>query len=112
MKFIASVLLTALLSIAACLYLPWWSIAPAAFMSSIIIPQQPGKALLSGFIALLLVWGGLAWYISNRNEHIMAHKISLLIFQTDNPLLLVAATALIGGLVAGLASLSASYLRR
>jgi hypothetical protein len=112
MKFIVSLLLTALLSFAACLYLPWWGIAIAAFITSLIIPQYPGKSFLSGFLALLLLWGGLAWYISNRNEHILAHKVSLLIFQADNPLLLVAATALIGALVAGLAALSGSFLRR
>ena len=54
MKFFTSILLTALLSFAACLYLPWWSIAVVAFMVAALIPQKPGKAFLTAFIALFI----------------------------------------------------------
>ncbi len=112
MKFIVSILLIALLSVAACLYLPWWSIAFAAFIVSALIPQHPGKSFLTGFIALLLLWGSLSWYISSNNTHLLAHKVSMIILKTDSPFLLIAATTLIGALVAGLAALSGSYVRR
>jgi CRISPR/Cas system-associated protein Cas5 (RAMP superfamily) len=36
----------------------------------------------------------------------------LLFFKTDNPFLLILATALIGALVAGFAALTASFVRR
>ena len=49
---------------------------------------------------------------SNNNEHILAHKVSLLILKMDNPYLLILATAVIGALVAGFAALSGSYLRK
>lgn len=112
MKFITSLLLIALLSLAACLYLPWWSIAIVAFVVSALIPQQPGKAFLTGFIALLLLWGSLSLYISSNNNHLLAHKVSIIILKTDSPYLLIAATAIIGALVAGFAALSGSYLRK
>ena len=112
MKFIISLLLIALLSVAACLYLPWWSIAIVAFIVAALIPQQPAKAFLTGFIALLLLWGSLSWYISSNNNHLLAHKVSMIILKTDSPYLLITATALIGALVAGFAALSGSYLRR
>ncbi len=112
MKFISSLILTALLSFAACLYLPWWSIAIAAFIVAALIPQKPGKAFLTAFLALFLLWGGLSFWISNNNEHILAHKVSLLILKMDNPYLLILATAVIGALVAGFAALSGSYLRK
>ena len=112
MKFFVSIILIGLLSLAACLYLPWWSIAIAAFIVASAIPQSPGKSFLSGFTALFLVWGGLAWYISSRNEDILAHKISVLVFNADSPYLLITATALIGALVAGLAAFSGSFLRK
>lgn len=112
MKFIISLLLIALLSAAACLYLPWWSIAIVAFIVAALIPQHPAKAFLTGFIALLLLWGSLSWYISSNNNHLLAHKVSMIILKTDSPYLLITATALIGALVAGLAALSGSYLRR
>ena len=112
MKFIVSILLIALLSVAACLYLPWWSIAIVAFIVAALIPQKPFKSFLTGFIALFLLWGLLSWYISSNNNHLLAHKVSLVILKTDSPFILIIATAIIGALVAGFAALSGSYLRR
>lgn len=112
MKFIISLILTILLSFAACLFFPWWSIALAAFVVAALIPQKPFKSFLTGFIALLLLWGGLSFWISNNNDHILAHKVSQLILKVDNPYLLILATALIGALVAGFAALAGSYLRK
>jgi len=112
MKFFISILLIALLSVAAGLYLPWWTIAIVAFIVAAAIPQQPGKAFLAGFIALFLLWAALSFFISSNNEHVLAHKVSLLILKIDSPVLLVTATALIGAVVAGLGALSGSYLRK
>ncbi len=112
MKFIISLILTALLSFVSCLYLPWWSIAIVAFIVAALIPQKPGKAFLTAFLALFLLWGGLSFWISQNNEHILAHKISLLVLKMDNPYLLILATGLIGALVAGMAALTGSYLRK
>ena len=112
MKFISSLILTALLSFAACLYLPWWSIAIVAFIVAALIPQKPMKAFFTAFLALFLLWGGLSFWISNNNEHILAHKVSVLILKMNNPYMLILATAIIGALVAGFAALSGSYLRK
>ncbi len=112
MKFFISLILTILLSFAACLFLPWWSIAIAAFVVAVLIPQKPGKAFLTGFIALFLLWGGLSFWISNNNNHVLAHKVSQLILKMDNPIRLILATALIGAIVAGFAALAGSYLRK
>ena len=112
MKFFISLILTILLSFAACLFLPWWGIAIAAFVVAALIPQKPFKAFLTGFIALFLLWGGLSFWISNNNNHILAHKVSQLILKMDNPYLLILATALIGAIVAGLAALAGSYMRK
>jgi hypothetical protein len=110
MKFIVSVLLTALLCVATCLYLPWWIIAFVAFLVAALIPQKPGRSFLSGFIALFLLWGSLALYISSNNNHILAHKVSVLFIKMDSPFLLIIATALTGAVVAGFAALAGSYL--
>ncbi len=112
MKFTITIILTALLSFAACLYIDWWSIAIAAFIVALIIPLKPLHSFLSGFIALFLLWSLLAWYISANNDHLLAHKISLLILSTDNPFLLIVITGLTGGLVAGFAAVSGSYLHK
>jgi hypothetical protein len=112
MKFIVSILLIALLSVAACLYLPWWSIAIVAFIVAAVIPQRPLKSFFTGFISLFLLWGSLAWFLSSNNNHLLAHKISLLFLKMDNPFFLIAVTAMIGALVAGVASLAGSFVRK
>jgi hypothetical protein len=112
MKFLISLILIALLSFAACLFLPWWSIAVAAFIVAVVIPQHPGKSFLAGFLALFFLWGVLAYWISDRNENILAHKVSMLMLKMDNPFMLILVTALIGALVAGFAALSGSFLRK
>ena len=112
MKFLVSIILIALLSVSVCLYLPWWSIAIVAFLVAAAIPQKPWKAFLAGFIALFLLWGALAWFISGNNDHLLAHKVSILILKKDSPGILIFATALIGALVAGLAALSGSFVRK
>lgn len=112
MKFISSLLLIALLSFAACLYFPWWSIAIAAFLVAALIPQNPGKSFLTGFTAILLLWAVLSFWKSSQNEHLLAHKVSVLILKIDHPFLLITLTAVIGALVAGFAALAASYIRK
>ena len=112
MRFIVCLLLIMLLSFVSSLYFPWWIIGIIAFAVSSFIIQKPYLAFLTGFTALLLLWGGLAWYISSVNHHILAHKISVLVVQQDSPFLLILLTALTGALVAGFASLTGSLMRR
>ncbi len=112
MKFFAAVIVIMILSFAACLVLPWWSIALSAFITILVIPLKPLYSFLAGFSTLFILWLILSWWISCGNDHILAHKVSLLILKTDSPFLLIIFTALIGGIVAGLATLSASFLQQ
>jgi len=114
MKFIVSILLTALLSFATGLFtvLPWWSFAICAFIVAIAVHQKPWKAFLSGFIALALLWGTMAAYIDAKNDHLLAGKVAVLFIKSNNTLVLVLITALIAGLVGGFAALTGSFLRK
>ncbi len=112
MKFIISLVVTALLSFALCLFLPWWSIAIAAFAVAAAIPQTPFKAFAAAFLALLLLWGGLSFFFSSGNEHLLAGKMAMVILKVPNPFMLILATAIIGALVAGLAGLTGSFVRQ
>ena len=113
MKFVVALLLTALLSFTAGLFteLPWWSFAICAFIVAIAIHQKAWKAFLSGFLALALLWGLLAAYYDGLNEHILATKIAALL-SLGSAALLIFVTALVGGLIAGFAALSGSFLRK
>ncbi len=111
MKIIVSILLIALCAFVLGIYMPWWSLAIAAFLIPLLIEMKPGWAFLSGFLGLFLLWGIMSWLISSANQQVFAHKISKLILSTDNPGLLIFVTALLGALVAGFASLTGSLLR-
>lgn len=111
MKFVVAIILTALLSFVAGLYFPWWTIAIAAFLVALLIYQKTWKAFLAGFLGLLLLWSGLAYWIDVNNESILSAKIGELIGVGSNSFLLILITGLIGGLVAGFAALSGNFLR-
>jgi hypothetical protein len=112
MKFFISTILIALVSFVACLYLPWWFIAIVGFIVAFAIPQKAGLAFVSGFIALFILWAGLSFYLSNANDHLLAHKISMLFIKVDNPILLMIVTGVIGGLVAGFGSLTGRLCKK
>ncbi len=111
MKFLVSAIIIILFSFLSCLYFPWWTIAIIAFLVAIIIQQGHLASFFCGFVSLFLLWGFMSFWISWQNDHILAHRVSLLIFKTDSPFLLIFATALIGALVAGFAALTGSYVR-
>lgn len=110
MKFIVSVVITALLAFSMGLSLPWWSIAIAGLISGLLFPQKLILSMLSSFIAIFLFWGFMAFFISLSNDHILARRISILVLKQDNPILLVLVTALIGGITAGISSLTGRSL--
>lgn len=110
MKFLAALILTVLLSFIAGLYLPWWSIVIAAFIVALIVRQKAGIAFLSAFCGLLLLWSGLSLWIDTKNESIFSAKIGVLLGVGNNPFLLVLITGIVGGLVAGFAAMSGSFL--
>lgn len=112
MKFAVSLVLIILLSFIAGLYFPWWSIAVTAFIVTAVIPQSALRSFITGFLALFILWAALSFWISNNNDHILAHRVSMIILKTDNPYLLMLVSALIGALIAGFAAMAGSYLRK
>ena len=112
MKFTTSILLIVILSFTLGLYLPWWSIAIAAFVVTAFIHLRPSASFLAGFIAIFILWLGIAAIIDMRNQHILSRKLAFLLPLGGNSFLLLLITALVGAIVGGSAALSGSYLRR
>jgi hypothetical protein len=112
LKYTLSILVTALASFVAGLYMPWWGIAVASFLVSAAIPQKPGFSFLSGFLGVFLLWEILAWWIDNKNSGILSQKIASILPFGGSSLLLIIITSLVGAIVAGFAALAGSYLRR
>ena len=114
MKFLTSILLTALLAYGIGLFtvLPWWSFAISSFVVALSIHQSPSKSFLSGFIGLFVLWIVLATIIDINNEHILSTKVAQILPLRGNYVAVIAITGLIGGLISALASLTASYTRK
>src|SRR3954467_5555632 len=111
MKFILALALTALLGFLLPIFLPWWSFAITSFLVAVFIHQKPGRAFLAGFIALLLLWGIYATIIDNANQHILSTKVAQILPFNGSYMALIITTAIIGGLLSGMAALTGSYLR-
>jgi hypothetical protein len=114
MKFLTSILLTALLAYGFGLFttLPWWSFAISSFVVALSIHQAPFKSFLSGFLGLFLLWIVLSAIIDINNEHILSTKVAQILPLGGSYIALILLTGLLGGLVSGFAALTASYTRK
>jgi hypothetical protein len=112
LKYVLSIVVTALVAFVSGLYLPWWGIAIAAFLVSAAIPQKPTFSFLSGFLGVFLLWEVLAWWIDNKNNGILSQKVAALLGLGNSSVLLIVITSIVGALVAGFAALAGTYLRR
>jgi hypothetical protein len=110
MKFLVSILLVALFAFALGLYLPWWSIGIAAFVVIAFINQSSGKAFLTGFLGIFLLWLIISIAINTSNNGLLASKVAAILPLGGSAFLLILFTAFIGGLVGGMAALTASFL--
>ncbi|MBI3232436.1 MAG: hypothetical protein HYZ42_00075 [Bacteroidetes bacterium] len=111
MKFLVAIILTALLAFISGLFLPWWGMALTSLLVAVIIHQKAGKAFVAGLLGVLLLWAGLAWWMDMKNNGVLSAKIASVLPLGGNSLLLIFVTGLIGGLVAGFAAMSGSFLR-
>lgn len=111
MRFFIAFLLTGLLSFSWALFFPWWIIAVAAFIVAALIPQPRFSAFICAFLALFFLWGGQAVLIDTKNEHLLSTKVAQILPFGGSYIALIFVTALVGGIIAGLAALTGSFLR-
>jgi len=112
MKFLIALILTALLSFIAGIYINiWWFFAIIALLVAILVHQKAGKAFFAGFLGLFILWLVLTFWIDSANNSVLSVKIASLLPLGGSKWLLMIVTAFIGGLIAGFAAMSGSYLR-
>jgi uncharacterized membrane protein YhaH (DUF805 family) len=99
-------LIILILSFVSSYFLPWWAAAIIAFLAALFIGKTSRKSFWSGFGAVFIVWVILALLKSIPNDNILAGRVIQLFPLPHNWILLLLITALIGGLVGGLAALS------
>ncbi|HEX6335070.1 MAG TPA: hypothetical protein VFZ78_12635 [Flavisolibacter sp.] len=110
MRILLTILLIAVVGYFLGMFLPWWSIAIAAFAVSFVFIRHLGSAFLSGFAGIFLLWIVVALWIDTRNQGILSSKVAQIIPLGGSGLLLVLVTALLGGLVGGCAAVAGSSL--
>ena len=111
MKFLVAIILTGLLAFISGLFLPWWCMAITSLLVALLVHQKAGKAFFSGLLGLFLLWAALAWWIDMKNNGVLSEKIASVLPLGGNRIYLILLTGLIGGLVAGFAAMSGSFLR-
>jgi hypothetical protein len=89
----------------------WWFIAVIAFFIALLIKLSPKSGFLHLFIGGFILWGGMALSLHLQSDSTISSKISDLFGIGSNWLLFVI-TALIGGLISGLAGWSGASLNR
>jgi len=104
-------LLILLLAALAQLFLPWWVVTPLCFLLAAWRGGRGGRAFLAGFLGIGLGWLVLAGGLSTQNNGLLAHRMAQLLPLGGFPILLVLVTAVVGGLVGGLAALAGAWTR-
>lgn len=89
---------------------PWWMIAPLAAVICFLVRSRPMLAFLQGLAAGFLLWGGLAFFHDQANDHLLSSQIGAL-FQGISPFVIVLITGVIGGLAGGFGALTGATLR-
>jgi hypothetical protein len=106
MRFTLQLIAIAILALALEFLLPWWSIAIAAFFGGIAFNTRHN--FLAGFLGIALLWLLYSVMMDLIAAAPLAERVSNVLL-INKPLLLLA-TALIGGLVGGFASMAGGAL--
>ena len=109
MKFVLHLIAVLLLSWLLQSFLPWWTMALGAFVTGLAFRQSGFQSFLAGLLGVGLLWFIMAWYIDSSTGSILSGKVAA-IFPTKTVGLLILVTAILGGLVGGLASMTGGVI--
>ncbi|GAB3039485.1 hypothetical protein [Spirosoma pulveris] len=105
-------ILIAILSLLAQLFLPWWSLAVVAFGVCFWRSQRGGSAFFQGFAGVAIVWLGYALLIHTQTDGVFTGRMSELLFKTNTTVLPMLVVTLLSGLVGGFAGLSGFLVKK
>lgn len=107
MRFLIQLIIIVLLAFVFELFLPWWSVALAAFAGGVILNSRAN--FLAGFAGIALLWFFHALIINNAAASPLADRVAALFGLSS--ILLMVVTAGIGGLAGGFAAMAGGALR-
>lgn len=126
MRFFLSLVLILGLGYLLNLYLPFWTVAILTFVVGVLFSRSrkrrmfgkkppPVRSFWSGFLAVGILWGGMALYLNAANEGFLATKMATLIagegglpMPGDTFMILIA--TLMGGFLGGFSAMSGNFL--
>lgn len=104
-KNILNLLTTLVFALILSFLLPWWSVMLAAFLTTLIFPLKGVATFFIPFLAIFGFWLAYTFMLSSNNDFTLASKIAVLLPLGGNAYALIAVTAVIGGLAAGVAGI-------
>jgi len=111
MKFIFGIIGMILAGLLAAQFLPWWSVVLVCFIVGAMLNMNGWKSFLCGLVAIFLLWGLSAGWDFHNGSYIIANRIAELLGGISGVALMFV-TALIGGLLGGLGSMTGGYFRK
>lgn len=109
MRFAVQILVTLVLGFFFVVFLPWWSVAIAAFVGGLLLNSRAN--FLGGFLAIGSLWIFKALITELTTDSDLADRVAR-IFMLNNKFALMAVTFVIIGLVGGFASMAGGVLRK
>lgn len=109
MRFVIQVIIIIGIAFFLELFMPWWSVAVAAFVGGLLLPTRMN--FLAGFLAIGLLWL-LKALVTDLSAHSdFADRVAR-IFMLYNKTILLIVTFALSGLVGGFAAITGAALRR
>ena len=109
MRVILFIIIIALFAGIASWFMPWYSIALVSFIVMLFAGFGSGRAFLTGFLGIALLWIALILYADFNNDHILSARMAVL-FGLPN-ILFILVNIILGGLVGGMAGWAGASTR-
>jgi hypothetical protein len=109
MNFFLKVMIILLTAFILAFFMPWWSIAIAAFVGGALVRSK--ATFVAGFMAIACLWFLKAFLIDLSSNSDLPERVAM-IFPLQSKTALIIFTAVLGGLVGGFAALTGSLLQR
>ena len=112
MRFLFITALTAIASYFALMIMPWWIPMLIGFLLILALPMRKNwQSFLATGLGAAICYTLATLWADQANDHILSRKMAVLFHLPSYPLM-IAVTALIGFITAGLGGWTASALRR
>lgn len=95
-------------------FLHWqiWAVAVISYVVAAIFGRTAWGVFFSAFLAVFLVWSGMAFWKDIQNDQLLSGRITQMLSIPTAGEWFFVITGILGGVVAALAALSGYYLKR